>query len=209
MTRSQHDDLVAGPRVVVAPDKFKGSVSAAQAVGAISRGVRRMVPSAHIVEHPVADGGEGTVDMLLDHGFSPVECEVTGPMGSPVRAIYALRNDTAIIEMASAAGLALVGSGGPSQRTATQASTYGVGELIRHAVVNGAGRIVVGVGGSATNDGGSGAIVALGGQIVTVDGHAVPFGGTGLLRAAKLSLESLDLRTQEVTWWSPAMWTTR
>ena len=198
MTRSQHDDLFAGPRVVVAPDKFKGSVSAAQAGGAISRGICRAVPSAHVLEHPIADGGEGTIDVLLDHGFSTVECEVTGPMGSSIQAVYALRDDTAVIEMASAAGLALVGPGGPSRGTATKASTYGVGELIHHAIDGGAGRVVVGVGGSATTDGGSGAIVALGGQIVAADGHAVPLGGSGLLSAVKLYLKSLDPRIHEV-----------
>lgn len=189
---------MAGPRVIVAPDKFKGSVSAAQAAAAIARGVRRATMGAHVIEHPIADGGEGTVEMLLARGFTPVECEVVGPMGSSVRATYAVRNDTAVIEMASAAGLALVGPSGPTEATAVEASTYGVGELIRHAIDGGAGRIVLGVGGSATTDGGSGAIVALGGRVLTTDGHAVRPGGTGLLHASELSLGSLHKRAREV-----------
>src|SRR3954467_8051316 len=87
------------PLVVLAPDKFKGSLSAPEVVAALARGLRRAVPGVRVVEHPIADGGEGTVDMVLRHGFRPVTVEVRGPLGDPVRATYALRDDVAVVEM--------------------------------------------------------------------------------------------------------------
>jgi len=149
------------PLVVLAPDKFKGSLSAAEAVAALARGLRRAVPGVRLVEHPIADGGEGTVDMVLAHGFAPVAVEVRGPTGEPVTARYALRGDTAVVEMAAAAGLGLLPSG-PDDDTARTATTYGVGELLRDALDRGARRIVLGIGGSATTDGGRGMAEALG-----------------------------------------------
>jgi len=149
------------PLVVLAPDKFKGSLSAPEAVAALARGLRRAVPGVRLVEHPIADGGEGTVDMVLAHGFAPVAVEVRGPTGEPVTARYALRGDTAVVEMAAAAGLGLLPSG-PDDDTARTATTYGVGELLRDALDRGARRIVLGIGGSATTDGGRGMAEALG-----------------------------------------------
>jgi glycerate kinase len=117
-----------------------------------------------LVEHPIADGGEGTVDMVLAHGFAPVSVEVRGPTGEPVTARYALRGDTAVVEMAAAAGLGLLASG-PDDDTARTATTYGVGELLRDALDRGARRIVLGIGGSATTDGGRGMAEALGARV--------------------------------------------
>ena len=160
--RNQEGDSVGTePLVVLAPDKFKGSLSAAEAVAALARGLRRAVPGVRLVEHPIADGGEGTVDMVLAHGFAPVAVEVRGPTGEPVTARYALRGDTAVVEMAAAAGLGLLPSG-PDDDTARTATTYGVGELLRDALDRGARRIVLGIGGSATTDGGRGMAEALG-----------------------------------------------
>jgi len=153
-----------GPRVVVAPDKFKGSLSAGAAAGALARGLRRAVPGVRVVEHPIADGGEGTVEMALAHGFRPVSCEVTGPLGRPVTAHYAVRDDTAVVEMAAAAGLGLLPDG-PDDDTARSATTYGVGELLRDALDRGAHRLVLAIGGSATTDGGRGMAEALGARI--------------------------------------------
>src|SRR3954452_23626581 len=94
------DGVADGPLVVLAPDKFKGSLSAPEAVAALARGLRHAVPGVRLGEHPIGDGGEGTVDMVLAHGFRPVSCEVTGPLGRPVPARYALREETAVLEMA-------------------------------------------------------------------------------------------------------------
>jgi glycerate kinase len=149
------------PLVVLAPDKFKGSLTAPEAVAALARGLRRAVPAVRLVEHPIADGGEGTVDMVLAHGFRAVSFAVTGPTGEPVTARYALREQTAVIEMAAAAGLGLLRQR-PDDHTARTATTYGVGQLLRDALDRGARRIVLGIGGSATTDGGRGMAEALG-----------------------------------------------
>ncbi len=148
-------------RVVVAPDKFKGSLEAAEVAAIVASRVRRHSPEADVVEHPIADGGEGTVALALEHGFEAVTAEVTGPLGASVRACYAMRGQVAVIEMASAAGLGLL-PGPPTPDTLRRATTYGVGELVLDAVDRGATRVVVGVGGSATTDGGAGAVEALG-----------------------------------------------
>src|SRR6476619_5747329 len=100
--------------ILIAPDKFKGSLSADGVTNALRRGLQRAFPDARLSEHPIADGGEGTVEMALRHGFRPVTVEVGGPLSDPVAATFAVLEDTAVIEMASAAGLALLGSGGPS-----------------------------------------------------------------------------------------------
>ena len=155
---------MTGPKIVVAPDKFKGSLTAGQAAGALARGIRTSIPSADVVEFPIADGGEGTVQMMLARGWQRVSCSVTGPTGPSVRADYAYLGGCAVMEMAAAAGLALV-PGGPSPESAMHATTFGVGELIADALERGAHRIVIGVGGSACTDGGMGAVTALGARI--------------------------------------------
>jgi glycerate kinase len=187
------------PLVVVAPDKFKGSLSADDAAAALARGLRRRLRVVRVVEHPVADGGEGTVAMVLRHGFSPITCQVQGPTGEPVRARYALREDVAVLEMAAAAGLAALPGGVPDDRTAQTASTFGVGELIRDALDRGARRIVLGVGGSATTDGGAGMAVALGARLSAASGTVLPAGGASLLSAERLDLDALDRRLAEAT----------
>jgi glycerate kinase len=147
-------------RVVVAPDKFKGSLRAEEVTWTIAS-VLRARPGVEIVEHPVADGGEGTVALAIATGFEPVTVLVTGPLGRPVEATFALRGHRAVIEMASAAGLALLQTA-PDPGTAWRATTFGVGELILAAVDRGATHLVVGAGGSASTDGGAGAVEALG-----------------------------------------------
>jgi glycerate kinase len=184
---------------VVAPDKFKGSLPAADVAAALARGLRRRLPLARVVEHPVADGGEGTVEMVLRHGFRPITCQVDGPTGEPVRARYALRGDVAVIEMAAAAGLALLPGGVPDDRTARTASTFGVGELIGDALTRGARRIVLGVGGSATTDGGAGMAAALGARLSAASGTVLPTGGASLLSPQRLDLDGLDGRLGEAT----------
>jgi glycerate kinase len=197
---SAAEPVESGARlVVVAPDKFKGSLSATDAAGALARGLRRGMPDLRVMEHPIADGGEGTVEMVLRHGFRAVSLEVHGPTGEPVTATYALRADTAVVEMAAAAGLDRLPGGAPDDRTARTASTYGVGELIRDALDRGARRIVLAVGGSATTDGGAGMVAALGGRFWTASGPVLPEGGAGLLTVERLDLEGLDARLAEAT----------
>ena len=147
-------------RVVVAPDKFKGSLTAEEVADAITE-VLSQWPEIEVVKHPVADGGEGTVDLAIKAGYEPVSVEVTGPLGGPVEATFAMRDRVAVIEMASAAGLALL-PGPPDPDSAWSATTFGVGELMLAAVECGATQLVVGAGGSATTDGGAGAVEALG-----------------------------------------------
>lgn len=153
-------------RVVVAPDKFKGSLRAEEVAETIAEVLARC-PRVEVVKHPVADGGEGTVDLALAAGFEPVAVNVTGPLGRPVTATFATRGQMAVIEMASAAGLALLPDM-PTPGTAWSATTYGVGELILAAVDRGATHVVVGAGGSATTDGGAGAVEALGTDVAAL-----------------------------------------
>lgn len=178
-------------RIVVAPDKFKGSLSATDAAAALARGLRRQEGRYEVVEHPIADGGDGTVDVLLGSGFDPVTVLIAGPMGRMTQATYATRGQTAVIEAASAVGLALLEGIGPSDRTATMASTYGVGQLILDAVAQGAREIVVGLGGTVTTDGGAGALVALGARVLDSAGAPVVPGGLGLATARTLNLDGL------------------
>ncbi|MGY1823569.1 glycerate kinase [Geodermatophilus sp. SYSU D00079] len=185
------------PRIVLAPDKFKGSLPAAEVAAALARGLRRSLPDAELVETPIADGGEGTVDLVLAHGFTARTREVPGPLGEPVAARYAVRGDTAVLEMSATAGLALLPPAGPTESTALHATTLGVGRLVADALDAGARRIVLGVGGSATTDGGAGALVGLGARIRTADGGDVVPGGAGLAAAARLDLTGLDPRLAE------------
>ena len=187
------------PLIVVAPDKFKGSLTAAEAAAALARGLRRRLPGVRVVEHPIADGGEGSLEMVLAHGFRPVRREVHGPTGELVEATYALDGDDALVEMAAAAGLGLVPGGVPDDRTARTASTYGVGELIRDALDRGARRIVLAVGGSATTDGGAGMAAALGARFATSSGAQIPRGGADLLAGEGLDLDGLDGRLADAT----------
>ncbi|MGI9009394.1 MAG: glycerate kinase [Streptosporangiaceae bacterium] len=152
-------------RVVVAPDKFKGSLTADQAAAALSAGLRRARPDLEISEIPVADGGDGTVVAALAAGFEPVPVTVEGPVGAPVRAVFALRDGTAVIELASASGLRCLAGPGPTAQTSLTASTYGTGQLIATALDRGTGTIVLGLGGSASTDGGAGMIQALGAKL--------------------------------------------
>lgn len=166
-------------RVLVAPDKFKGTLTAAQAAAAIADGVHDALPDADVRTLPFADGGEGTVEAVVAAGGEDRVDRVTGPLGEPVDARWALLGDTAIIEMAQASGLALVT---PSPETALAAHTEGTGELIRIAVEGGASRIVLGIGGSASTDAGVGALRALGAVLLDDTGAEVLGGGGDLHR---------------------------
>lgn len=179
------------PIFVVAPDKFKGTLTAPEAAAAIAAGIRAVVPDAEIRLLPMADGGEGTVDAAVAAGAERRTARVTGPLGDPIDAAWALLDGTAIIESAQAHGLSLVE---PTPDTALDAVTDGVGELIRAALDAGAERIVVGLGGSASTDGGVGALRALGARTLAADGSDVVGGGRTLSDIARIELDGLDPR---------------
>ena len=173
-------------RVVIAPDKFKGSLTALQAAAAMARGVVRAVPGASIDQVPMADGGEGTTQALVAAtGGSIREAQVTGPLGEPVVACFGLLGDgqTAVIEMAAASGLVLVPA---EKRNPLITTTRGTGELLLAAIAAGARRVVVGIGGSATNDGGAGLGQALGFRLLDDSGRDLEAGGGNLGRLARI-----------------------
>lgn len=182
-------------RVLVAPDKFKGSLTAVQVAEHVTAGLRRVVPDLEVEALPVADGGDGTVDAAVAAGFERREVRVTGPLGDEVTAAFALRGDTAVVEMAEASGLRRLPAG---VFAPLEASTYGSGELLRAALDAGARTIVFGVGGSATTDGGAGMLSALGARLLGADGKPVPPGGGGLAELAEADLSGLDGRLGSV-----------
>ncbi|MGW6733798.1 glycerate kinase [Streptomyces sp. NPDC055013] len=182
-------------RVLIAADKFKGSLTAVQVAERVTAGLRRVVPAVQVEAMPVADGGDGTVDAAVAAGFERREVRVAGPLGHEVTAAFALRGDTAVVEMAEASGLQRLPAGVFAPLTA---STYGSGELLRAALNAGARTIVFGVGGSATTDGGAGMLSALGARFLDADGEPVPPGGGGLGDLAGADLSGLDPRLASV-----------
>jgi glycerate kinase len=172
-------------RVVVAPDKFKGSLTAVEAAEAMAAGVHDVLPDAHVDRCPVADGGEGTLDVLLSVGGRRVDVRVCGPLSDPVEAYYVVLDDWAYVESARACGIEHVT---PTRHTALRSHTYGVGELLRHAIDNGARGVVLTVGGTASTDGGAGMLQALGATILDADGAAVDRGGEALNSVATVDL---------------------
>src|SRR5213080_5183957 len=173
-------------RIVVAPNAFKGSLSALAAAKAIGDGIRLADPDADLTLVPIADGGDGTVDALVAGADGQHRVlRVRGPLTDPVDADYGVIDGgkTAVIEMAKAAGLALLPQDKRDPRITT---TYGVGELLRHAYDAGARHFIVGIGGSATNDGGAGMAQALGYHLLDEHGHALPPGGLALKQLARI-----------------------
>ena len=177
--------------VVVAPDKFKGSLTARAAAEALARGIGRVRPDLAVHQVPVADGGDGTVAAALAAGFTPLRTTVRGPTGQPVTATIAVRDGVAVVEAAAACGLALLPDGRPAPLTA---SSYGVGELLLAAVAEGCTTAVLGVGGTASTDGGAGLVQALGGTVLDTHGGPLPPGGGALVDVAAVHLDTLDPR---------------
>lgn len=169
--------------IVVAPDKFKGTLSGAEVAAIVAGSLRAARPDENVVELPLADGGQGSVDLAVRAGFEEMHVWVTGPLGTPVHARYARLAETAVVEMALAAGLDLLPLA-PDKLTAMTASTHGVGELLEHALAFNPARIVLGVGGSATTDGGAGLAAALGARIRTTSGADISPGAAGLAEVA-------------------------
>ena len=181
-------------KIIIAPDSFKESLTAAEVAAAIEEGFVRQIPEAEIIKVPVADGGEGTLDALVNgHGGQQFQCEVTGPLGKKVMARFGVLADgeTAVIEMASASGLELTN---PEERNPALTTTFGTGELILDALDKGVKRIFVGLGGSATNDGGSGMMSALGARFLNPNGEELPGGGAALADLDSIDLSGLDPR---------------
>jgi glycerate kinase len=182
-------------RVVVAPDKFEGSLTAGQAAQAIRAGLLRARPDAEVVALPLGDGGAGTLEALVAAGFQRVPVAATGPTGHPVQAAIAVDGDRCFVEMAEASGLKRLPGG---RRTPLEATTYGTGELLRAALDHGVRAVVLGIGGSATTDGGAGMAAALGARFLDDAGAELPPGGAALLRLAHVDTAGLDPRLREV-----------
>lgn len=186
-------------KIVIAPDSFKDSLSAQGVADAIAAGLGEVWPDAQLIKCPMADGGEGTVESVLaacNGGWR--RTRVQGPLGVAVEARWGWLADsrTAIIEMAEASGLQLVP---PGQRDACSSSTYGTGELIRAALDEGAGRVILAIGGSATNDGGAGAMQALGVGLLDENGQPLAPGGLALAKLARIDLSEMDPRLARVS----------
>ncbi len=181
--------------MLVAADKFKGSLTAVEVAERVTAGLRRVVPDLAVEALPVADGGDGTVAAAVAAGFERREVRVAGPLGDEVTAAYALREGTAVVEMAEASGLQRLPEGVLAPLTS---STYGSGELLRAALDAGARTIVFGVGGSATTDGGAGMLSALGARFLDGAGEPVAPGGGGLADLVSADLSGLDPRLSEV-----------
>ncbi|HEX6543322.1 MAG TPA: glycerate kinase [Ktedonobacterales bacterium] len=187
--------------IVVAPQSLKGSLDAPGVGEAIATGIRRVWPEADIRVIPVADGGEGTVRALVAATDGTLRrAVVSGPLGEPVEAEYGILGGknarTAVIEMAAASGLPLVP---PDKRDPRITTTRGTGELMRAALDAGAERLLIGIGGSATNDGGAGMAQALGARLLDAQGADLPAGGAALARLARIDISGLDPRLQHVT----------
>lgn len=185
-------------KIVIAPDSYKGSLTAAEVAEAMAAGVRRVWPDAEVALVPMADGGEGTVQALVDAtGGRLITATVRGPLGDPVEATFGMMGDgeTAVIEMAQASGLPLVPR---DRRNPLVTTTYGTGELILRALDEGARRLIIGIGGSATNDGGAGMAQALGARLLDAEGRELEHGGAALARLERIDLSGLDPRVRSL-----------
>ena len=183
--------------IIVAPDSYKGSVSAMGVAEAMERGIHNVFPEAKVTKIPIADGGEGTVEAMVSTTGGEIRMtEVTGPLGERVVSHWGILGDgqTAVIEMAAASGLPLVSKDKLSPRTAT---SFGTGELIRTALAAGFRKIIIGIGGSATNDGGAGMARALGARFLAADGGEIPEGGAALAHLAAIDVSGIDSRLMQ------------
>lgn len=181
-------------KIVVAPDSFKGSISAKEAADSIKRGILRIYKNTDVVCVPMADGGEGTVQSMVDAtGGKIIYAKVHGPLFKKVDSFYGILGDgkTAVIEMAAASGLPLVSN---NEKDPMTASTYGTGELIKHALDKGCERIIIGLGGSATNDGGQGMAKALGVRFLDKQGEDIGYGGGNLDKLCSIDVSGIDKR---------------
>lgn len=190
-------------RIVIAPDKFKGSLSAPEVARHLENGLTKQWTTSgassalEVLRIPVADGGEGTLDAAVGSGFTRRSAAVSGPTGQPLTADFAVRGREAVIEMAAASGLAALPGGRPDSNTARTATSLGTGELIRAALDAGCRQIVLGVGGSANTDGGAGLLQGLGARLLDAEGTELPPGGAALARLAGIDFSNFDTRLDE------------
>ncbi|MCG3862753.1 MULTISPECIES: glycerate kinase [unclassified Photobacterium] len=185
-------------KIIIAPDSYKESLTAMEVATAIENGFRQVLPNAEYIKLPMADGGEGTVQSLVDASSGRIiECTVTGPLGEQVNGFFGLMGDgkTAIIEMAAASGLHLVG---PEQRNPMLTTSFGTGELILAALDKEIEHIIVGIGGSATNDGGIGMAQALGVRLLDENNKQISYGGGALARLHHIDISDIDPRLAKV-----------
>ncbi len=186
-------------RIIIAPDKFKGSMSAPEAAKCMARGIRSVLSNVELILFPLSDGGEGLIESLASAADDTINnLKVTGPLGKPVEAQWGIIDDgnTAVIEMAAASGLSLVPE---NERNPLIATTYGTGQLIKAALDHGCSNLIIGIGGSATNDGGAGMVRALGAKLLDQNEQPLANGGAELQRLAKIDLSGLDHRLKEVS----------
>jgi len=185
-------------KIVIAPDSFKGSLTAIEVSDAIEIGVKKAFPDSLVEKIPMADGGEGTVQCLVNATQGKLyDKEVVGPLGETVVASFGILGDqtTASIEMASASGLPLVP---PDRKNPMITTTYGTGQLIKAALDHGCQKMIIGIGGSATNDGGAGMLQALGVQLLDKSGKEIGFGGEQLTKLAQIDISKIDPRIRDV-----------
>ncbi|MBV9919443.1 MAG: glycerate kinase [Pseudonocardia sp.] len=175
-------------RVLVAPDKFKGTLTAPEVAARVAAGIGAEAPDVEVVQVPVADGGDGTLDAALAAGYARVEVPARGPTGEPVTTAFAALDGVAVVEMADVSGLAMLM---PDRLDALRASSYGTGEVIRAALDHGCRTIVLGIGGSASTDGGAGMLQALGARLSDADGRDLGPGGAALGALDRLDLSGL------------------
>ena len=186
-------------RIVLAPDSFKGSLTASQAADSMAMGIKTVLPQGQTIKLPLSDGGEGLVDSLVKATDGKMQTEqVTGPLGEPVEACWGVLGDgkTGVIEMAAASGLTLIP---PEKRNPMLTTTYGTGELIRTALHHGCSKLIIGIGGSATNDGGMGMAQALGVMFLDEKGENLGPGGGQLIHLNRIDSSGLDPMLQKVS----------
>lgn len=180
-------------RILIAPDKFKGSISSLDVANALAKGLASA--NAVIEIKPIADGGDGTVDIFIANGFNKVEVDVLGPLGNKIKSYFAMRDNTAVVELAKASGLALID---PTERDAMRATSYGTGQLIAAAIDRGCKQIFLTIGGSACTDGGAGLIQALGAVLHRAGGRNIEFGGGALSNLVHLDTRPLKKKIADI-----------
>lgn len=185
-------------KIVIAPDSFKGSLTAIEVSNALEQGVKKVYPEARVVKIPMADGGEGTVQCLVNATQGVMhEKEVIGPLGEPVIASFGILGDqnTAVLEMASASGLPLVP---PEKKNPLITTTFGTGQLIKEAMDHECSKMIIGIGGSATNDGGAGMVQALGARLLDKNKQEIGYGGEHLARLNRIDISKMDARIKKI-----------
>jgi len=186
-------------KIVIAPDSFKGSLSALEVCENIEKGIKKVYEYAEVIKVPMADGGEGTVQSLVDAtGGKLINLKVKDPLMRTIDAFYGILGDdiTAVIEMAAASGITLLSK---EERNPMQTTTYGTGELILHALDMGCRNFIIGIGGSATNDGGAGMLHALGVKLLDENGDEIGFGGGNLNKLQTIDISEIDDRLKLCT----------